>query len=276
MNVNRDTAALDTEPGSARGVARAHWGMIALVACLCAVMWNTERIPLADGLGWDGRRYAAIVQDPSAVVHDRYYVQRALPSWVVGAGLRGFGLPTDAARIIRGFMVWNVAVLLAGAALWRPIADRLRLTVSGRWLGFLGLFGGFALLRMPFYYPVLTDVSAFGLGMPVLAAALAGRRALLALLCLVSTVVWSIAALFGIVLLAWPPRPIPMPCSAEPPVAPGPIATSAAVAAALVFGALSLYVHYVLGGRAPGNGVEQTLERVLWLSTLGVVAYLYV
>jgi len=95
---------------------------------------------------------------------ESYYLQRILPSTVVYAGLSLFGLPPDDSHIIRGFEVLNSALLLVAAFLWILISRELNLSARGEWLGFAGLFLNFFNLKFNIYYPVLTDVAAFTLG----------------------------------------------------------------------------------------------------------------
>ena len=116
----------------------------------------------------DPRFYSWMAEDFGGVVLgerlDSYRLQRVLPSAIVSAALTLFGLPKRLDVIARAFAICNLALLLATVALWQGIARTLALSVAGRWLGFLVLFGNFACVRAAFYNPVQTDYWALALG----------------------------------------------------------------------------------------------------------------
>jgi len=135
------------------GLVQIHWG---------------ERIAAGQGQGWDGRFYAEMARDfPGQVLGrklDAYRLGRIVPSAVVFAALEVLGLPHDDRHIVTTFAAYNLVLLAAAVILWSRIARLTGLSHRGRWLGFLLLFVNFANLRMPFYYPVSTDTTAFFLG----------------------------------------------------------------------------------------------------------------
>jgi hypothetical protein len=91
-------------------------------------------------------------------------LQRVVAPGSVYLGTRAFGLPRDDAHIVEAFAIYNLLLLMATVVVWRGIARAAGLRAAGLWLGFLLLFVNFANLRMPYYYPVLTDTTAFFLG----------------------------------------------------------------------------------------------------------------
>jgi hypothetical protein len=127
-----------------------------------------ERLSPGHGLGWDGRFYAEIARDPHRAVFvdglSEYRLQRVLPSLVVHGALRALGRPLDDAEIVRGFAVYNLVLLLGTLLVWDGICGAAAVSGGGRWLGFLLLFVSFGHLKMPFFYPVLTDTTALFLG----------------------------------------------------------------------------------------------------------------
>ena len=136
-------------------------------AGLAQALWGSL-ISAGNGIGWDGEAYARYAMDFGGQVLggkvDAYRLQRVLPSGIVHLLLRAFSLPRDAPHVVSGFLALNLALLAASVPVWRSICRAAHVSDSGRWLGLLLLFVSFANLRMPYYYPVLTDTTAFALG----------------------------------------------------------------------------------------------------------------
>jgi hypothetical protein len=145
-------------------------------------LWG-EKVPVGGGLGWDGQVYGAMALDFRGTVLEApitaYRVQRVLPSALVYAGLRGTGATRDVETVIRGFVVLNTVLLVGCVMLWTSIARALGIGPRGEWLGFVALFVNWAVLKQGTYYPVLTDISAFTLGLVGLHAYLVRGRATL-------------------------------------------------------------------------------------------------
>ena len=90
-----------------------------------------ERIPLSEGLGWDGVVFGAVARDFYASVFvegvDPYMVQRVLPSAIVHGLLRIAGAPLDNPHVILGFQYYHLMLFVLCAVLWKPIADELQI-----------------------------------------------------------------------------------------------------------------------------------------------------
>lgn len=177
---------------------------LGLTICLGVFFFASEKIQAYGGMGYDGVPYVGIARSPyHFFIESRadYLYQRFLPSALVGLSLRPFAEPLLApqAVAITGFALWN-AFCIGLSAYW--------LIKSGRLLGMrddiivltlTGLLGSFALLKMPAYYPILTDVTAFTEGCALLYAFLARR------------IVWMIVA-FLCLFFTWPSAVLPAAC----------------------------------------------------------------
>ena len=182
-----------------------------MVAALLIGAWcvlTPDAIPASDGMGWDGAIYGGFAQDFPGRYHagvTSYYVSRLLPSLLVYGTFRLLGIARTAAHVVLGFRFMNAVLIVAGAALWVRIARLLRLGVGGRVVGFVGLFVNFFISKMPAYYPVLTDVPAFFLGLCMVWAALARRFVPLLVATALGRFVWPTASVVGAALLLAPP-----------------------------------------------------------------------
>ena len=176
-----------------------------ILALLLAFFLNPETIPAGNGFGYDGVMYARMVAEIDQMISSgqlsTYYSQRILPSLLVRMGLQSLGLPLDSFRVIWGFRALNVGLLLLSLPLWFAIAQRLKVSRAGYWLGIAGLFLAFPNAKQLFYYPVLTDTFAFAIGLALLWSYLAGRPALIALFSIVGAFAWQLAGLIGLLLV---------------------------------------------------------------------------
>lgn len=96
------------------------------------------------------------------------YEQYPLPPWFFrwfaknqdGAGnQQSVALTIDS--FVAGYFVFHSLFMLMGAAFFWGLSCRtLQLGAVARWLGFVCLFVNFAVMKMSFYYPTLTDTSA--------------------------------------------------------------------------------------------------------------------
>lgn len=133
------------------------------------ILW-AERLMIDGGLGWDSVFYGTWAQHfYRAIFVERvaeYYVGRILPSAVVHYGMRLLGVALEPNRnVIIAFDIYNVLLLTLSAYVWGLIADRLQISTAGKWFGFCSLFLSYAILKANFYNPVLTDTTAFALGL---------------------------------------------------------------------------------------------------------------
>lgn len=132
---------------------------------LIANIFFGERLPIGNGLGWDGTIYADIARNFSYLVFhhqlDQYRIQRVIPSGMVHvvANILGGALTDD--KIVLAFSIYNTFVLGIAVLTWKAIAKKLAWSPQVKWISFAGLFLNFAILKMNSYYPALTDTSAF-------------------------------------------------------------------------------------------------------------------
>ena len=186
------------------------------------ILW-AEQLTVNRGFGWDGLWYSAWARDfYQHIFVERipdYYVQRILPSGVVHYGMRLFGVARTDPNIILAFQVYNLALLMMSAYVWGLVADRLGLGTKGKWLGFVFLFLNYAVLKNNFYHAVLTDTTAFALGVLMFYFFLRDSRAGLIFILLAGGFVWpTLPHMAGLLFIF--PRPREAGARPEPPEAP--------------------------------------------------------
>jgi hypothetical protein len=223
---------------------------LACAPILILGLWG-EKVPVGKGFGWDGQVYGRMAMHFEEAVFvepiTSYRVQRLLPSALVHAGLRATAAKPDETSVIRGFIILNTLLIAVSVLLWLRVASSLGLGLRGEWLGFIGLFVNWAVWKQSTYYPVLTDIAAFTLGLAAFSAYLDRRRGSLVVAGLAGAFTWPVA-LHGAALMLALPRPQATTRSRLPRwmilVVAGAVATG--------FLAAVLYL-YVYRGRATPN-----------------------
>lgn len=135
-------------------------------------IFRNELVNVGNGFGWDGQVYGNVVLNYFNEVFkegvDGYHIQRILPSSIVYAIMYIFKITFITNNVIILFTIYNTILILAACYIWGLIASELKLSTKGVWLGFIGLFINFPVLKLAFYYPVLTDTTALFLGILII------------------------------------------------------------------------------------------------------------
>jgi len=134
--------------------------------------YQNELVNIGNGFGWDGQIYGNVVLNYFNEIFikgvDGYHIQRILPSTIVYAFMYIFRISFTTNNAIISFTIYNTILILSACYIWGLIAIELKLSTKGVWLGFIGLFINFPILKLTFYYPVLTDTTAFFLGILII------------------------------------------------------------------------------------------------------------
>ncbi len=250
------------------------------VAMFCLVVLGAlasaalgERVPLHGGFGFEGWSvYRPIVQDLPGHLRegriDAYSIQRVLPFAAAHLTLRALGQPLDDAAILTFFAAWNLLVLGLGVWVWLLVAADHGLSPVGRWLGFLGLFAGFAVLKLAFYYPVNIDPTALLVGLAALLFYRRGTTAGLVLVSLAGLAVWPTTLPLHALLLLLPAR-------ARWPDAGRRLPGSLALVVALALAVVAVFARtWLLTDRRPDPGIAPAVTWALPLAHLAVAAWI--
>ena len=189
-----------------REIDSSHRLMMLIVAALGLFnFFFGEIVPVNGGLGWDGVNYAKMTHSIGSMISDgqlsNYYAQRILPSVIVRGLLLVTGASFSTINIIRGFELYNLVLLVATCWLWKRLAHNYSISLAGRWLGFSGLFLSYMGSKQVFFYPVLTDVTAFFVGMLLLIFYVEKRPLALLATAIVGALAWQVVGISGALLL---------------------------------------------------------------------------
>ncbi len=131
----------------------------------------------------------------------KYYVQRAVPSFVLHYSFQILGIAKPSDRdIINGFRAYNLALLILAVVIWQKITEEMKLSPLGRWAAYIGLFVNVFVLKLYFYRPVFTDQTAFVLGVLLLYFYLKRQWLGFWITVIVGSFTWQTMIYYGIVL----------------------------------------------------------------------------
>lgn len=237
--------------------------LLLLAAMAAYQLSSSSVIAINGGYGFDGALYGSIAQNFSwdAVYGrvDSYRAQRILPSLIVGTALNALGRH-EVSDTIAGFRALTVALLGLSALGWYRICRRMCVTVKAFWIGFLLLFVNFFVMNNAFYYPVLTDVAAFALGMWMIYAYLVNSVLGIAIVGIAGAFAWPVCAPVSVILVLFP-----LKCEQQTAPSRGGTRFSVvlAIAAASFIVAAGIAVRFILGrvtvGYGPVNAMDDTL-----------------
>lgn len=165
-------------------------------------------INAGNGFGYDGAWYAAITKNLSGMIHNGelslYRIQRILPSAAVKILMTVFRIPVEDYFIIKSFQFYNLILLSASSILYIKISELFNLSLKYIWFGFILGFVNYGIFLMPFFYPVLTDITAFFLGFCLYYFYLKDNLIAKIIVTLLSAFTWPLLVFTGILLIIFP------------------------------------------------------------------------
>lgn len=243
--------------------------LLLLTALFLVLTFYGEKIQINDGLGYDGTEYARIAGNFQELFLKReitpYRLFRVFPSAAVHYGIKLLRFPLSNANILRGFEIYHFIMLLISLFIWSRISDAIGLSEKNRWFSHVLLFGSFAVLKMNFYYPVLTDTTAFTLGLALLYFYITENTAGILIMLFVSFFTWPVAALNAVILFVFPKRLS---------VARAPAKSAAKTIAALACVLYVVFFSYFHFFSEYSGGIAISMK-LLPLSILCILIYIY-
>jgi hypothetical protein len=173
-----------------------------------------ESIPLNNGLGWDGVIYGNIVKEFNNVIQtgaipyapqglDSFYYQRLFPSAIVYVILKVSKIAIDYSSIVFTFKLLNSISLFIATYIWGKITNVINMSNVEKWIAYIFLYCNYCILKMYFYYPVLTDQFTFMLSILMLYLYLINRRNWLLLISLVGAFTFPLISLCAVILFVF-------------------------------------------------------------------------
>ena len=164
-----------------------------------------EKLPANNGIGWDGLKYASIARDYlNSSQIDNYIIMRIFPSTLVHIFCDVFSISYTDYNIIKGFEILNMICLVTSVVFVKKIFVVLDIKFKNQLLGFTLLFISYPVLKFNFFYPVMTDTSAFVLSIILLYCFLKNQVVNLVLISSIGFFTFPTIFYMGIIMLLFP------------------------------------------------------------------------
>lgn len=184
-----------------------HWPYLLMIPLVATLLFTSgrERIPVNEGLGWDGRLFGYYAANFPAALEaghiNSYRFHRILVPAAVHYSLKALSIPPTSEHIVRAFQISNGLFIVIGALLFFWLA---RLANWRPWttaIGFSALFFTIPVLKLSMFYALMPDIPALTFGILAVLCWYAGWRVALLLAILVGSFVAPTMVLFTGLLL---------------------------------------------------------------------------
>ena len=161
-----------------------------------------------DGFGYDGNYYGTTAKKFYQQVFGGeltfYRIQRIFPSFIMSCLLTILNLPKENYYVVKLWQIYHMVLLQVCVLIWIRIANMYKLDLRYIWLGFFLGFVNFANVMVTFWYPVLTDLTAFTLGFLLLYFHLKNNLTGKIIISILGALTWPSFMYYGILMIIFP------------------------------------------------------------------------
>lgn len=210
---------VSSEPGPPWAISGSVYALVLGLGILTGALTliSSDTLYVSGPLRWDAAEYVELTKNVFGLALNRellpYYAQRIFPSLIVNVGHKLFHISPSDQSIIFGFQLIDCVFVIGVALLWCLISRRLRLSQSGILLGAIGLLVNFGMMKHRTYDPVLTDTTAFFLGVLMLYGYITCRYAIILPALIAGAFTWPTLLYGGSFLVLFPFSPVNGPAA---------------------------------------------------------------
>jgi hypothetical protein len=196
-----------------------------------------------------------------------YSIQRILPYLLLNVSFNIFEIDFSDSNMLWFFKILHYVLLLLIIYTWGKLSSRLKLGISGQWIGYMCLLINVSNLKFDFYIPFTYDKLAVFSGLLSVYFYFSNKKYLLLLNSLISLIIWPTSIVFNLIMIF-------IPCDVKVVVSRNRVLSAAWVS--FVAGALiGLFVLVIYVKHIPElPGIAPTVHQFLPISLLLVLLYL--
>jgi hypothetical protein len=158
-----------------------------------SIFWG-EKIPAGGGLGFDGVVYGNAAKNfYHIIINKRIHslnLLRIFPSGVIYCCFKILRIDRTNANIIKAFSIYNFILILLSIYLWFKITEKFKFPDRLVFMGLISFLFSYGIMKFNFYYPVITDTTAFFLGFLTLWGYMNKKNMLVLMCALVGSFTW--------------------------------------------------------------------------------------
>ncbi len=164
-----------------------------------------ETFPLNGGVTMDGVVFSTFVSDfKKSHFFDTFYVHRILPSLIVGGIFKLFLISPTNPHIFTSFQILNLAGIITSCYFLKRIFVFFNISLKNQLLGFTLFLVNFAMLKFPFYLPVMSDTLALAVSTMMLFFYLKNNTFGVICCTIAACFTWQPSFYQGLILTAFP------------------------------------------------------------------------
>ena len=144
-------------------------GLVLLFSVPLIWNWDKDTIPVNNGFGWDGNMYGMYTQflpeaiDQGAI--NAFRMQRMLIPAMLYAVMERAGMERTPEQVISAYRLVNMICIGLAIIAFLLLAKAANWFDETIWLGFAAIFFSMPFMKMSLFYPILSDIPAFAIGL---------------------------------------------------------------------------------------------------------------
>ncbi|KUG09533.1 hypothetical protein [Solirubrum puertoriconensis] len=168
-------------------------------------------MPYNGGFGFEGFTiYKPLAKDVNQYLFiekmNSYSIQRIFPYVLLYGFFKLFNIEFSDFNMLLFFQIFQFVLAIIIIEIWNKLANRLKLGLSGQWVGYLGMLINFATLKHDFYIPFTYDRLALTSGLLSLYFYFTEKKLFLFFNSIIALVIWPTTLLFNLVMLFIPSK----------------------------------------------------------------------
>ena len=198
-------------------ISKRTWVRIALVSILVTIVtfgYLGEKIPVHDGIGWDGMNYFGSMQEfVYNIAHhgyNQYDIRRALPWGITNIIYTILGKEVTVDTAIISGIIYNVIALFLSVFFFFRISNLKKWKLETEVLGFAFLFYTYPILKFMGYYPVLSDIFGLTVGIIMCYYFFADKKWALIACGFLGAFIWPTTPVVAFALAFFPRKALPL------------------------------------------------------------------
>ena len=198
-------------------ISKRTWVRVILVTVLSIIVtfgYLGEKIPVHDGIGWDGMNYFGSMQEfVYNIAHqgyNQYDIRRALPWGITNIIYTILGKEVTVDTAIACGIIYNVIALFLSVFFFFRISNLKKWKLETDVLGFAFLFYTYPVLKFMGYYPVLSDIFGLTVGIMMCYYFFADKKWALIACGFLGAFIWPTTPVVAFALAFFPRKALPL------------------------------------------------------------------
>lgn len=189
-----------------KSILDSHWffPILILYYGVICIMFG-ESYPFNGGLSFDGTVFSSFIPDfTESFYFDSFYVSRILPALLVSVFFKVFSISSTQENIFVAFQILNLTSIILSCYFLKQILLLFKISLKIQLLSFTLFLLNFAVVKFPFYLPVMTDTLALMLSTALLYYYFKNNIIGIVICTFLAAFTWPMSYYQGLLFIAFP------------------------------------------------------------------------